>query len=417
LPSYTPSNPDVLSLAFGAATAGQAQGGRDGQVYAPEAAYAALTAAAMAFAIAVDLALDLHEGSLDEVAATIILEASYGYWGQASRVAPAVILNAFDPITGNPRDDSPTDPQTYAGVAAGMKSYILEATALYVATTGTSPPLWNSGGGGSSLPTTGAIGDVLTVTVAGEPPSPTSVAWEAPTTGDVLPETTVAGDLLTVTVGGETPSASSTAWLPAGGSAITSFTGITASFDLGESEAHFTWAATANNIPTTATLSWTGVATGSTPVTPGESMGGTVNGPFVGDTNGSTLVVTLTCVFPDGTKTATQTQVWEFRVVYLPTGDTLANVEAANAAYLETVLTSFQLHASPGGNYAAAPTGTNVFPIAIPTALAPGNWVVGSFPVTPTEVGVIAGYTNPYGITYSMTLYYFPNATNTYTWQ
>jgi hypothetical protein len=147
-------------------------------------------------------------------------------------------------------------------------------------------------------------------------------------------------------------------WELVGGDQILTFTGITATVEVGMSRASFTWASTYNTTPTTITLSWSGVATGSMniPVT-GTSSGGTVNGPFVSATNNTSLVVTLTVVFPDGTKSKNQSILWAAKVIY---GSVAGALTPGQALWNALNASGSQLHATRGGAYSfTSPIGEN----------------------------------------------------------
>jgi hypothetical protein len=191
-------------------------------------------------------------------------------------------------------------------------------------------------------------------------------------------------------------------WDIAGGDKITAFSLSVSVQELGESLASFTFAASANAVPTSASIAWTGVASGSQAVTPGTSMSGAITGPFASSTNGAQLVVTLTCVFPDGSPTSTKNITWESPIVWAPSSTpTTVSIATLRAANL-------QLNTSNVGNYAATMNAGEFFTWANPAGFTqPPTVVFGVLPVTPVLVQSSVAYTNPYGVSIPMDVYTF----------
>jgi hypothetical protein len=351
---YTPIQGDIYALAFDGAMAGMLSANRV-ETNSTPATYDFYAKVSRAWAESFDTAWD-NAASLDEVQAMITYGSSAGFWGNAERLPVIGQAGALVPSTYDPYVD---------GIIATITSAEND-----FANQGITPPPWGGGGGGSNVP-------------------------DAPTAAGTY-------DLVV-------PSVGDPFWDIIGGDKILSFTGITATEDLGISLASVTFAASLNAVPISAHVSWSGVASGSQVVTPlGTSLSGTITGPFTSNTNAATLTVTLTCVFPDGTQVSSQTVTWAYRFLSLPAGDTSGAFAAFTASDLETILTSVQNHTGLSGSYPAALSGGNVFGVATPTALGAGSWTSGGFAVSPSFVKTIAGYTNPEGIVTSMDLYTFP---------
>lgn len=104
----------------------------------------------------------------------------------------------------------------------------------------------------------------------------------------------------------------------AGGPQINSFGGISGLLEVGTSVPTVSWTASYNAVPSTITISWSGVASGSMGVgVTGTSSSGTITGPFPSTVSGTSLVVTLSVLFQDGTtRTASQTLTFGAKVVW-----------------------------------------------------------------------------------------------------
>jgi hypothetical protein len=192
------------------------------------------------------------------------------------------------------------------------------------------------------------------------------------------------------------------AWEPPGGSAITAFSLSQGGVEVGQSFATITFAATANEVPTSASIAWSGVASGSQVVTPGTSMSGTLTGPFTTNAIGGALNVTLTCVFADGTRTRTAAVTWEAPVVWgsqaSPTTVTIATLRGQDLA----------LKLSNVGAYSATVGAGEFFTWSAPASFTqPPTVLFGVLPVTPVQVQSAVPYTNPYGATVSMNVWTF----------
>jgi hypothetical protein len=216
--------------------------------------------------------------------------------------------------------------------------------------------------------------------------------------GGTVPTPPAAGLVLTSTGSGP----GDYDWEPSGGSAITAFSVGTTTAERGQSLASVTYNATANEVPSSATISWSGVASGSQAVTPGTSMSGSVTGPFASSANGATLNWTLTCVFSDGTRTRTATTTWESAVVWAPSSSpstvTIATLRAANVA----------LKTSNAGSYSATMGAGEYMTWAAPASFAqPPTVLYGVLPVTPVSQQSGVAYTNPFGVSVPMNVWTF----------
>jgi hypothetical protein len=192
------------------------------------------------------------------------------------------------------------------------------------------------------------------------------------------------------------------AGIPSGGSAIDSFSVGTTNAELGQSLASVTFNATANNTPTSATLSWSGVASGSQSVTPGTTMSGTVTGPFTSSTNNSAITWTLTCVFPDGTKTRSTSTTWAAAIFWAPsaapTTVTIATLRATNIS----------IQTNNVGDFSATMASGQYFTWSNPAAYnQPPTVMFGVLAITPVLQQSSVAYTNPYGVSVPMDVYTF----------
>jgi hypothetical protein len=165
------------------------------------------------------------------------------------------------------------------------------------------------------------------------------------------------------------PSVGAPFWDNPSGDSILSFgLSISSPVVVGAPYASVNFTATANTAPTSASVSWSGAGgSGTQGVTVGTTMMGTIVGPFEGTSNGATLTVVLTCIFPDGTQMSTATLVWNDR--------------------------TYQGYGPPSGNGALA-TGTsaNLEVASSPT----GYLLTGTAPVSNT-VGAVFTVTVPSG--------------------
>jgi hypothetical protein len=198
-------------------------------------------------------------------------------------------------------------------------------------------------------------------------------------------------------------------WQPVGGDAITSFTGITQTIEVGTSLASVTGTATYRGSPTSASVAWSGVASGSQSV-PSPYTSTTIAGPFVSDTNAATLNVVLSAVMPDGTHTASQTVTWAAAIVY---GSVSGTLTPGQALWDTLQASGSQLHPNLTGSYSfSSGAGANqVFGIV--TSLGAPTLVSGGFTYPPVAVG--SSNITENGTTQNVTFYTAANPGSTIT--
>jgi hypothetical protein len=367
---FTPTNLDVYCCAYSGA-----YGGFTGGRALPSVDYSVQAIAAGVWAQEFDT-LWASATQLDEVQAEMILTQSYAVWEGRT-------------------PQSLTASEVTAAISAIITA--IDAAESYLASEGITPPSWNTGGGGGGLPVPPGAGFALVSTGGGAG----DYAWEA-----YIPTPPGANELLTSTGA----AIGDWAWEPSGGDMITSFTknhGNT--FEVGNSDVSPTFAATYNALPASADIAYT-TQPGSplTLITPFTS--GQILQTFVETANGATATFTLQATFPVvGVKTATLTDTWG--LPFLSVIDLTGNI-VATQGYLDTMRTDngAQVHTSAAGTYLAGDTvgAGQISAIALPTVLDVGVvWTDNEtgLPVSPSFVGTVAGYTNPFGQVISMNLY------------
>lgn len=350
--TYTPTNLDVYCCAYSGALGGMT-GGRviSGSNYVEQALDAGIWAQEFD-------TLWASSTQLDEVQAESIFLQSYAVWdGRApSSITAAEVEDTIEAIID-----------------------VIDDAETFLASQGITPPSWNTGGGsGGGVPVVPAD----------------SVGW-----------------LLTSinSTGSSEPALTGSAWEPSGGFGILSFSkNHGTSFEVGNSDVSPTFTATYDGEPTAAEIVYT-TQPGSPLVLTTPFTSGQILQTFVETTNGATATFELEATFSSGTKTATLTDTWG--LPFLSIIDTTTNI-VATQAYLNTMRAAngAQVHTSAAGTYL---NGDNVgagqiSAIAIPTALDVGVvWTDNEtgFPVSPSFIGTVAGYTNPYGVVVSMNLY------------
>lgn len=256
------------------------------------------------------------------------------------------------------------------------------------------------GGGGGGLPAPPGPAGLVLETTGGTAPSDTGWFFYIPTPPD-------AGFMLVST--GAAPGDWVWQVIP-GSDAINSFAKSNGtSFEVGHGDVSPTFTASYTGTPTAAEIIYT-TQPGSPLVLVSPFTSGQILETFVEDTNGATATFTLQATFAGPVvKTATLTDTWG--LPFLSIIDAVGSV-VATQAYLNTMRAAngAQIHTSAAGTYLAGDSvgAGQISAIALPTALDVGVvWTDNEtgLPVSPSFVGTVAGYTNPYGQVVSMNLY------------
>jgi hypothetical protein len=205
-------------------------------------------------------------------------------------------------------------------------------------------------------------------------------------------------------------------WQLVGGDKILTFTGLTPGVEVGTSLASVNWAATFNVAPSAITISWSGVASGSTTLTGPftTSASGTITGPFTSAANNAKLIVSITCTFPDGVHAANQSTTWEAKIVYGSVATGTITIDQAGWNTLNAL--NSQLRPVRAGSYAftSAIGFDQVF--ACLTSLYPGTWTDPStgFTYPTTSLGTATITEN--GTSQNVTFFTLGNPGSTITW-
>ncbi len=345
---YVVVNPQVFTQAFTGARSGMLAAKRF-YASANPSDYAAVSVAAGVWAQEFDTQW-ASAAVVDALAMGLIFEDSQGVWFE--REPPANLS-----LT-----------QTAAQVAAIIAS-ITEAEALYAANAWTPPP-WGGGSGG--VPDVTQIGAVLTGIGIG-------------------------------------PALANSAWIPPGGPAITSFAKTHGSlFEVGANDVSPAFTATYNAPASAAQINYTGAA-GSPLVLAPPFTAGTIAHTFTSVINGHSESFQLAATVDATPLTSTLFDTWADALLFdisasggiVATQGFLDTMRADHGAFLHTAMAGTYgtgLTVGAGAQFSfAAPS---AFPLVSVTD--PNGFVI-----TPSFVGTVAGYTNPFGVVVSMALYTF----------
>jgi len=361
--SYSPINLELYTWAFNGALAGMGNFNRQ-NTNSVAVDYSLNAQIADAWAQAFDQAID-YATTPDEVQVGQAFLASYGFW--ASR----------QPNTSGSAFTVATNPATWTTQCLAIVAQI-DAAETWLSSIGITPSLWGEGET-EPLPLPSAANETLTSLSAG-------------------------GPLL-----------DTTEWIPSGGYAITGFsiTGGT-SYEIGNTLTAPAFTASYNLTPTTSVeIVYSTPSTGpagpkslTTPYTSATITGTT----FVKTTNAQTATFELEAFWGASEKTNTITVTWglPFLSGVQPTGDV-----AATQGFLDTMRTQegAQVHTALAGNYlvGASIGAGNISCFACETGLGVPTVIDldNNLPISPSYVGTVSGYTNPYGQTISMDLYTF----------
>lgn len=196
-------------------------------------------------------------------------------------------------------------------------------------------------------------------------------------------------------------------WEPAGGFAITTFSKTHgALFEVGATDVSPQFTVAYSELPDSAQIIYT-QQPGSPLVLASPYTSGTIAQTFTSNVNGATASFQLSAVKGASTKTSTLTDTWG--LPFLSAIEATGSV-AATQGFLDTMrgANAAQIHTTIAGTYLAGQSvgGGQISCIATPTALGTPTFKdINGLVVTPTLVGTVAGYVNPFGVTISMDLY------------
>ncbi len=356
---YVPTNADVFSLAFNAASAGMAQANRVSQ-NSSSSVYDGISSVAGAFAQQFDVSWG-SATALTEPQALAIQSEAYGFFSNRLRQP-----SASDLVLA-----------TWAPYIAAMIAIIV-SNDNYLAGIGFVPPTWGGGGGGGG---------------GGAPNTPANSI----------------GFLLTSTnnTGGALPAASSSDWEPSGGFSILTYAKTHGSlFEVGNTDTNPQFNQTYNEAPDSAQIVYT-QQPGSPLILIAPFTTGTIIETFTSAVSGATASFQLQATKGASTKTSTLLDTWALPFLSLISA---TGAVAATQAFLDAMRAAngAQLHTARAGTYLS---GQNVGAgqiscIATPTVLgAPTFKDINGFVVAPVFVGTVGGYTNPFAVGVSMDLY------------
>jgi hypothetical protein len=348
------TNQQVYDAAYSGAWSGVRSAGRISSVSSPTA-YAMTAAAIGLWATEFDT-LWADATSLDEVQYGMINEGSYGVWSGRDANTALTLAECSRVIT------------TIIG-------QITEAEAYFAAQIPPVVPLPWGGAPGGGVPLVPAL----------------SAGWALRSTG------------------GPGPALANSVWEPDGGPAITSFTKSNGqTFELGNSDVNPVFAAAYNEAASAAQINYTG-AVGSPLVLVAPYTAGTILHTFSSVVNAHTESFQLAATVAATPLTRTLLDTWGSPLLFdisasggiVATQGFLDTMRADHAATIRT---------SMGGTYG---TGLTVgagaqFSFAAPSAFALASVTdPNGLVISPSVVGTIVGYTNPFGVVIPMTLYTF----------
>ncbi len=336
--NYVPINANVYTLASGCAMAGMVAANRS-NISTLSSNYDRYSALSKSYGQAFDMRWN-SAAPIDELQASMIIEATEGYWGGGQRAPLLLVAANLSPSTWFPVIDP-----IIAQIASIESAFAAE---------GIVPPPW--GGGSSGIPTPpGPAGLVLTTTGGTDP---SDIDWDVP-----------------------------------GGFSITSFSGGS-TVEIGSTVTNPTVHATYSEAPDSASVAYP--AGGSPLVLTAPFLTGTVLAAFTSNAIGATKSLVLTAIKGAITRSLTSNILFAATVAYGP-----SNAPAATQGFVDGLYAAnHQLKLGNAGTYEATMGAGEFFCWAAPAAFAqPPVVLFGVLPIIPTLVGAVpGGWNNSFGV-------------------